>query len=146
MQIKIVNKSNNPMPEYKTVGAAGMDIRADFSQENVSSQQIDGFGWLTVPTGIYMEVPKGYYAQVMSRSGLAFKQSIEAFNGVIDSDYRGEIKVLLKNMSPIPKNIKDGERIAQILIKPVAQPTLTEVDELSNTDRGEGGFGSTGKH
>ena len=146
MEIKIVNRSNNPMPEYKTVGAAGMDIRADFSQLNTSFQQIDSFGWLTVPTGIYLEVPNGYYAEVKSRSGLAFKQQIEAFNGVIDSDYRGEIKVLLKNMSPIRKTIEDGERIAQILIKPVAQPTLSEVGELSSTDRGEGGFGSTGKH
>ena len=143
MQIKIVNKSNNPLPHYETEGSAGMDIRADF---NTSSQQIDGFGWLTVPTGLYMEVPQGYYAQVKSRSGLAFKQGIEAFNGVIDSDYRGEIKVLLKNMSPIPKNIQNGERIAQILILPVVQPELKPVESLSSTERGAGGFGSTGKH
>ena len=145
MEVKIVNKSTNESPKYSREGDAGMDLRANI-EGDISFTQIDSFGWAVVPTGIYVEIPKGYYGQIASRSGLAFKEKIEAFNGVIDSNYRGELKVLLKNLSPIRKTIEHGQRIAQLLIKPIATAETVEVESLEESNRGEQGFGSSGKH
>jgi len=141
MNINVVNKSENPLPKYARDGDAGMDICAS---EDV---QIKAFSWTTIPTGIYLEIPEGYECQIRSRSGLAAKFGIFVLNspGTIDSGYRGEVKIILKNEDHRPYEVKKGDRIAQMVFAPVTNATLTEVAELSDTDRGEGGLGSTGK-
>ena len=141
MNINVVNKSENPLPKYARDGDAGMDICAS---EDV---QIKAFSWTTIPTGIYLEIPEGYECQIRSRSGLAAKFGIFVLNspGTIDSGYRGEVKIILKNEDHRPYEVKKGDRIAQMVFAPVTNAILTEVVELSDTDRGEGGLGSTGK-
>jgi dUTP pyrophosphatase len=144
MQIRIINKSNNPLPAYETSGAAGMDIRA-FTEHQIVLNPLDR---VLVPTGLFIELPEGYEAQLRPRSGLAFKYGISLPNSpaTIDSDYRGEIKVALINLSKEPFIIASGERIAQMVIAKHERAELIPVDVLNETKRGDGGFGSTGKH
>jgi dUTP pyrophosphatase len=139
--IKIVNKSENALPKYARAGDAGMDICAS---EDVT---LKAFNWQKVSTGLYVEIPTGYEIQIRSKSGLASKYGVFVLNspGTIDSGYRGEIKVILQNSDHRPYDIKKGDRIAQMVVAPVTTATLIEVAELSDSDRGEGGFGSTGK-
>lgn len=140
-KVKIINKSNNPLPKYETDGSAGMDIRANEAVELLCHEI------KVVKTGLYLEIPKGWQAEVRSRSGLAAKHGIIVLNspGTIDSDYRGEIKVILYT-TRIPYTIQKGDRIAQIVFTRAEQAELITVNELSETDRGQGGFGSTGNH
>ncbi len=142
--VKIINKSGNPLPEYATTGSAGMDIRASL-EENLVLQPMERY---LVPTGLFIELPEGYEAQVRPRSGLAIKQGLTCLNspGTIDADYRGEIKVILVNLSGEEQTIKSGDRIAQMVISPVKQIQWQEVDSISVTARNEGGFGHTGKN
>jgi len=141
--IKIVNNSENDLPEYATAGSAGMDIRACL-QDPVILQPLER---AMIPTGILMEIPSGYEAQMRPRSGLAYKHGITCLNspGTIDSDYRGELKVILINLSSQPQTVSNGERIAQIVISKVERALLEPVVQLTASDRGEGGFGHTGK-
>ena len=143
MQICIINKSNNPLPAYETSGSAGMDLRA-FVEEEIVLKPLER---KLVPTGLYIELPTGYEAQLRPRSGLAFKHGISLPNSpaTIDSDYRGEIKIALINLSNETFVIKNGERIAQMIIAKHEQAELIQVETLNETKRGEGGFGSTGK-
>ena len=141
VELKVVNRSENPMPKYAKDGDAGMDICASVDV------WLKPFNQAVVPTGLYLEIPEGYEVQIRSRSGLAAKHSISVLNspGTIDSGYRGEIKVILKNHHFQRYDVKKGERIAQMVLAPVTQAKLIEVAELSNSERGEGGLGSTGK-
>ena len=141
LNVNIVNKSDNPLPSYAKAGDAGMDICA---ARNV---EIEKFAKAIVPTGIYLEIPEGFECQIRSRSGLAAKHSIIVLNspGTIDSGYRGEIKVILKNLNYKSYSIKKGDRVAQMVFAPVTVATFNEVTELTNSERGEGGLGSTGK-
>lgn len=143
MQIKIINKSNNPLPAYETSGSAGMDLRA-FIEEEIVLKPLDR---KLVPTGLFIELPEGYEAQLRPRSGLAFKHGISLPNtpATIDSDYRGEIKIALINLSSENFTVKTGERIAQMVIAKHEKAELIRVETLNETKRGEGGFGSTGK-
>ena len=143
MIVKVINHSKHQLPDYQTALAAGMDLCANLS-ENIVLQPL---GRILIPTGLYMEIPAGYEAQIRPRSGLAFKHGITVLNspGTIDADYRGEIKVLLVNLSAHDFVIADGERIAQMVIAPHARVQLLEVVQIDETKRGEGGFGSTGK-
>ena len=142
MEIKVINKSNNPLPKYSTPQSAGMDLRANIKD----SIDIDPLCRVLIPTGIYIELPKGYEVQVRPRSGLALKHGITVLNspGTIDADFRGEICVILVNLSNIPFTIASGTRIAQLVFSKCEQVELVEVEELNNTERGEGGFGHTG--
>jgi dUTP pyrophosphatase len=142
MIVKIINKSKNPLPAYETVGSAGMDLRADIS-EPISLKPLERS---MIPTGLFIELPLGYEAQVRPRSGLAAKRGLTCLNspGTIDSDYRGEIKVILVNLSNDIQMIEPTERIAQMIIAKHERITFQEVSELSDTARGAGGFGSTG--
>lgn len=142
MEIKLVTKSGN-IPEYETSGSAGMDLKAVLDETVVLAP---GERKL-IPTGLYIELPPGYEAQVRARSGLAIKHGITLINcvGTIDSDYRGEIKVPLVNLGSEDFEIKNGERIAQMVIAKYEQVRWQVTDELSETQRGEGGFGHTGK-
>ena len=142
MVVKVINKSNNPLPEYSTPQSAGMDLRA-FIEEPLTLRTLDR---ALIPTGLYIEIPEGYEAQVRPRSGLAIKYGITVLNspGTIDADYRGEICVELINFSNKPYIIKYGERIAQLVFSKCEQAELVEVEELNDTERGEGGFGHTG--
>jgi dUTP pyrophosphatase len=144
MEIRIINKSNNTLPAYETAGSAGMDIRAFVATEVV----LKPLERKLVPTGLFIELPLGYEAQLRPRSGLAFKHGISLPNSpaTIDSDYRGEIKVALINLSNEDFSIKNGDRIAQMIIARHERAEWISVQELNNTDRGHGGFGSTGKH
>ena len=141
--VKIVNTSHHPLPAYQTVHAAGLDLRAFLPEKPITLGMLER---ALVPTGLFMELPEGYEAQIRPRSGLAFKHGISLVNtpGTIDADYRGELKVLLINLSHDPFTITDGERIAQMVIAKYEQAELIEVEELSETNRGTGGFGSTG--
>ena len=143
MKLRIINKSNNPLPGYETAGSAGMDLRAFTEQEILLAP----FERKLIPTGLYIELPDGYEAQLRPRSGLAFKHGISLPNtpATIDSDYRGEIKVALINLSQENFTIKSGDRIAQMVIARYEKAELITVEELTETKRGEGGFGSTGK-
>jgi dUTP pyrophosphatase len=143
MQIRIINKSNNPLPAYETHGSAGMDIRAFIAEEVV----LKPLERKLIHTGLFIELPVGFEAQLRPRSGLAFKHGISLPNSpaTIDSDYRGEIKVALINLSNEEFHIKTGDRIAQMIIARHEKAELIEVEELNDTHRGEGGFGSTGK-
>jgi dUTP pyrophosphatase len=142
MKIKIVNASDNSLPEYETVGSAGMDLRAHLTEPIM----LKPLQRALIPTGLSIELPDGYEAQVRPRSGLALKKGITILNapGTIDSDYRGEIKVIMINLSNETTVINTGERIAQMIIAKYEKAILKEVDELSETERGEGGFGHTG--
>lgn len=143
MEIKIINNSNNPLPAYETAHAAGMDLRAFVNEAIVLNPNAREL----IPTGLFMEIPVGYEAQVRPRSGLAFKYGITVLNspGTIDSDYRGEVKVLLINHGTEPFEINNGERIAQLIIAKHETVSWVNVNELTNTERGSGGYGSTGK-
>ena len=142
MNIKIINKSQNDLPNYETIASAGMDIRANLL-EPITLQPMER---AIVKTGLFIELPIGYEAQVRPRSGLAAKNGITVLNspGTIDADYRGEIGVILINLSNEAFIIENGERIAQLIIAKHERAQWTEVHELSDTSRGEGGFGSTG--
>lgn len=142
MKLKIINKSKNENPSYATNGASGMDLRANLDEDLViRSGEIE-----LVPTGIFMEIPEGYEGQVRARSGLALKYGISLPNGIgtIDSDYRGELKVILINHGKEDFVIKNGDRIAQIVFIKYEKAELEIVDSLENTERSTGGFGSTG--
>jgi dUTP pyrophosphatase len=143
IEVKIINRSNNPLPHYASEGAAGMDVRA-FLEEHVELQPLQR---ALIPTGLFVELPDGYEAQIRPRSGLAIKQGITCLNtpGTIDSDYRGEIKIILINLSSEKAVIHDGDRIAQMVVQKVEKIMWTTAEELSQTSRSEGGFGSTGK-
>lgn len=143
MKINIINKSKHPLPEYKTKFSAGMDIRANIG-EVITMKPLER---RLVPTGLYMEIPEGYEAQIRPRSGLALNEGLGVLNspGTIDADYRGEIGIIVINLSNAVVTIKDGDRICQMIINKVEQPELIEVKELNDTERGDGGFGHTGK-
>ena len=139
MKLKIVNTSDNPLPEYETTGSAGVDLRAQL-QEPVMLKPLQR---ALIPTGLYIELPDGYEAQVRPRSGLALKKGVTVLNspGTIDSDYRGEIKVIMINLSNETTVINTGERIAQLIISKFEKVVFKEVDALNETERGEGGSG-----
>lgn len=139
-KVKIVNKSNHRLPEYATVGAAGMDLKADI----LEPMQLKARSSIIVPTGIYVALPDGCEMQIRGRSGLAFKYDIVSHLGTLDADYRGEIKVKLFNLSDNDFVINPGERIAQIVVARYEKVEWEEVATLDETVRGEGGFGSTG--
>src|SRR6059058_4963837 len=143
LHIKIVNLSNNPLPQYASDGASGMDLRADLN-EPLKLQPLER---QLVSTGLFIELPFGYEAQVRPRSGLAIKHGITCLNspGTIDSDYRGEIKIILVNLSSEEQIINPGDRIAQMVVQKVEQVQWEEVTQLTETVRNDGGFGSTGK-
>ena len=142
MQIKIINKSKHPLPNYETNASAGMDLRANLT-ESITLKPLER---TLVKTGLFIELPIGYEAQVRPRSGLAFKKGITVLNspGTIDADYRGEIGVILVNLSNEDFVIENGERIAQLIIAKHERAEWIQVIELTETSRGEGGFGSTG--
>ena len=142
MKIRIVNHSKHPLPAYETIASAGMDLRADLEAEIA----LKPFERAIVPTGLFVEIPMGYEAQIRPRSGLAIRKGITLLNtpGTIDSDYRGEIKVIMVNLSNEEFVICDGERIAQMVITAHEKADWMEVDELPDTARGAGGFGHTG--
>ena len=142
MQIKIINTSQHPLPNYETNASAGMDLRANLT-ESITLKPLER---TLVITGLYIELPIGYEAQVRPRSGLAFKKGITVLNspGTVDADYRGEIGVILVNLSNEDFVIENGERIAQLIIAKHERAEWIEVQKLSETSRGEGGFGSTG--
>lgn len=144
MKVKVINKSKHPLPQYQTSGSAGMDLVANIEQEITLAP----LQRTIVKTGLFIELPQGVEAQVRPRSGLAYKSGITVLNspGTIDSDYRGEIGVILVNLSNEPFVVKDGERVAQLVIAKHQQIKWKEVDSLETSDRGEGGFGSTGKN
>lgn len=140
--VKIINKSNNPTPSYSTDESAGMDVRA-FLKEPITLNPLDR---VLVPTGLYMELPHGYQCEIRPRSGLALKKGITVLNtpGTIDADYRGEIGIILINLSNEPFVINNGERICQMVIMNYTKVDWVEVEELNDTERGAGGFGHTG--
>jgi dUTP pyrophosphatase len=143
MKIRIVNKSSHPLPAYETALSAGMDLRA-FTGGPVTLKPLER---KLISTGLYMEIPAGYEAQVRPRSGLALKYGVTVLNspGTIDADYRGEIGVILVNLSDKEFTINDGDRIAQIIIASHWKAELVETEEIDNTDRGAGGFGQSGR-
>ena len=143
MKVKVVNSSAFALPEYQTPLSAGLDIRANLS-ESITLSPLER---AMVPTGLFVELPEGYEMQIRPRSGLAAKHGITVLNspGTIDADYRGEIKVLLVNLSNTPFTIEPGERIAQMIVARYEQVEWQAVESLSETERGAGGFGSTGK-
>lgn len=142
--IKIINQSANPLPDYATAGSSGMDLRASLD-EPMAIQPMER---KLVPTGLFIELPEGYEAQVRPRSGLAIKQGITCLNtpGTIDADYRGEIKIILINLSGEEQVIQPGDRIAQLVFQQVVKGSWQPSTSLESTDRNEGGFGHTGKH
>ena len=144
MKLNIVNKSNNALPSYETINSAGMDLRAYLPDGEMVIKPMQR---ALVPTGLFMEIPVGYEGQVRPRSGLAIKSGITVLNspGTIDADYRGEVKVILINLSDQDFVIKSGDRIAQLVIAKCEQMEVVEVETLSETERGSGGFGHTGK-
>ena len=142
MKVNIVNRSRFSLPEYATIHSAGLDLRADMEQSLI----LKPLERSLVPTGLYIELPEGYEAQIRPRSGLAIKHGISLVNtpGTIDPDYRGEIKVIVVNLSDAPFTLEPGERIAQMVIARFEHISWNEVESLSETARGEGGFGHTG--
>ena len=142
MKINIINKSQHPLPSYETIASAGMDLRANLS-ESITLQPLER---TIVKTGLFIELPIGFEAQVRPRSGLAFKNGITVLNspGTVDADYRGEIGVILVNLSNQAFEIQNGERIAQLIVVKHERAEWSAVEELSETSRGAGGFGSTG--
>ena len=142
MTVKFINKSANPLPKYESAQAAGMDIRCNIS-EPVTLQPLER---KLIPTGLFMQLPVGYEAQIRPRSGLALKRGLTVLNtpGTIDSDYRGEVGVILINLSNEPQTIEPAERICQMVIAKHEQPEIVQVEELDETARGAGGFGHSG--
>ena len=142
MQIKIINKSEHPLPTYQTEGSAGMDIYASVKNNII----INPLERVLIPTGLFIALPKGFEAQIRPRSGLAIKQGLTCLNtpGTIDSDYRGEINVILINLSNEVQTIKNGDRVAQMVIAKYEIGEWNLVESLDETERGSGGFGSTG--
>jgi dUTP pyrophosphatase len=143
VQVKIINQSSNPLPAYATPGSSGMDIRASLEQPcNLAPLER-----VLVPTGLFIELPEGYEAQIRPRSGLALNYGITCLNspGTIDADYRGEIKIILINLSGENQVVEHGDRIAQLIIQKVEKAGWKEVQQLENTQRDKGGFGHTGK-
>lgn len=142
MEIKVINKSKHPLPEYQTELSAGMDLRANL-EESITLNPLER---ALIPTGIFMELEAGHEAQIRPRSGLAYKHGITVLNspGTIDADYRGEVKVLLVNLSNDVFVINDGERIAQMIVAEVIQGKWQETEQLGETERGAGGYGHTG--
>ncbi|MNK10427.1 Deoxyuridine 5'-triphosphate nucleotidohydrolase [compost metagenome] len=143
MQIKIINKSTHQLPAYETAHAAGMDLRANI-EEQIIIKPLQRF---LIPTGLFIELPVGYEAQIRPRSGLAYKHGVTVLNspGTIDADYRGELKVLLVNLSDTDFVVNNGERIAQMVVAKHENVVWEQAEELSDTDRGAGGYGHTGK-
>lgn len=144
MEIKVINRSHHPLPQYETPLSAGMDVRAYLPEGPMTLKPMQR---ILIPTGLFMEIPAGYECQVRPRSGLALKHGITVLNspGTIDADYRGELRVILINLGENEFIINDGERIAQLVIASHEQPKWTLAEALSETERGEGGFGHTGK-
>lgn len=144
MEIKIINKSEHPLPNYSTEHSAGMDLRANLETDVV----LKPLQRALIPTGLFIELPEGYEAQIRPRSGLAYKHGITILNapGTIDADYRGEIGVILVNLSSEEFAIKNGERICQMVIAKHEKAQWIETHTLQETERGAGGFGHTGKH
>jgi len=142
LQLRIINKSRHSLPEYHTSGSAGFDVRADLNEPIILSSG----EWRVIPTGLFVQIPDGYELQVRSRSGLAAKNGLAVLNspGTIDSDYRGEIGVILINHSTKPHEIVNGDRVAQLVLAKHETAEFVEVSELDDTDRGQGGFGHTG--
>jgi dUTP pyrophosphatase len=142
-QVQIVNKSHHPLPSYATSGSSGMDIRAFLDQPLV----LQPMERTLVPTGLFIAIPENMEVQIRPRSGLAIKQGLTCLNtpGTIDADYRGELKVILINLSQEPQTINDGDRIAQMVFQQIEKASWVAVEQLDNTERGEGGFGHTGK-
>ncbi len=142
MKINIINKSQHALPSYETIASAGMDLRANLTEPIV----IEPMDRALIPTGLFMELPIGYEAQVRPRSGLALKKGITCLNspGTVDADYRGEVGVILANLSKETFVVENGERIAQMVIAKHERAEWVETEELSTTERGAGGFGSTG--
>lgn len=143
MEIKVINNSCFDLPRYATTGSSGLDLKANID----ASILLNSLERCMVPTGLFLEIPEGYEAQVRPRSGLAAKHGISVLNspGTIDADYRGEIKVILVNLSNEPFTIEPGERIAQIVFAQIEQITWRDVNNISITERGDGGFGHTGR-
>lgn len=143
MELKVINRSHHPLPEYATPLSAGLDLRANLS----APVTLQPLGRALIPTGLFIALPPGFEAQVRPRSGLALKKGIGLLNspGTIDADYRGEIGVILVNLSDEPFVVQDGERIAQMVVARHERVEWTAVDELDETERGAGGFGHTGK-
>jgi dUTP pyrophosphatase len=144
LTIRIINQSVNPLPSYATDGSSGMDLRASLEADI----ELEPLQRCLVPTGLFLEIPAGYEAQVRPRSGLAIKQGITCLNtpGTIDADYRGEIKVILVNLSAEVHLIRHGDRIAQMVFQKVEKVNWMPVSEITETERNAGGFGHTGKH
>ncbi len=142
MKVQIINKSRHPLPQYATPQSAGMDLRANIE----STVVLPPLGRALIPTGLYIALPDGYEAQVRPRSGLALKQGITVLNspGTIDADYRGEVCVIIVNISDVEVKIHDGDRVAQMVIGRYEKAEMIEVETLEDTDRGAGGFGHTG--
>ncbi len=142
MEVKVINRSKHPLPAYETLYSAGMDLRANIDNDMI----IKSLERILIPTGIFIQLPEGYEAQIRPRSGLALKKGISVLNtpGTIDADYRGEIGVILINLSKEDVTIKDGERICQMIISKHERIRWSVVQELSESDRGTGGFGHTG--
>lgn len=142
MNVKIINRSEHPLPAYETSSSAGMDVRANLT----SSVELKPFQRALIPTGLFLEIPEGYECQVRPRSGLAFKKGITVLNapGTIDADYRGEVGVILINLSDETFIVENGERIAQLVFAEYKQAMWVEAEALTETERGAGGFGSTG--
>lgn len=143
MKVKVINRSANELPRYETPSSAGMDVRADLAGAIV----LKPLERTLVPTGLHVELPEGYEMQIRPRSGLAIKHGLTLLNtpGTIDADYRGEIKIIVANLSSEPYELKPGERIAQMVVSRFTQVEWEPVRELSQTERGAGGFGHTGK-
>lgn len=142
VEVKIINKSSHDLPAYETSGSAGMDLRANLDEKII----LKPFERFAIPTGLFIELPQGYEAQIRPRSGLSLKTGLAIPNspGTIDSDYRGEIKVIVANLSNEVVEIKDGDRIAQMVIAKYERAEWIKVDNIDATERGAGGFGSTG--
>ncbi|MCE3296312.1 MAG: dUTP diphosphatase [Crocinitomicaceae bacterium] len=143
LQVKVINQSGHELPKYETHGAAGLDLKANIEE----AVELKPLQRALIKTGIFIEIPEGYEAQVRPRSGLAYKYGVTVLNspGTIDADYRGEVGVILVNLSDQPFVIENGERIAQLVFAKVEQAEWSESNGLSETNRGAGGFGSTGK-
>jgi len=143
IRVRVVRKTSEPLPAYETAQSAGMDLRANLEEAILLAPGQRAL----VPTGLFLEIPEGYEAQVRPRSGLALKRGLTVLNspGTIDADYRGEVGVILVNLSQEEQRLEKGERVAQLLFAPVTRAELVEVEVLGDTERGSGGFGSTGK-
>jgi dUTP pyrophosphatase len=144
LKISVINQSRHPLPEYATAGSSGLDLRANLE----SAVVLNSLERQLIPTGLFMEIPEGYEAQVRPRSGLAIKLGLTCLNspGTIDADYRGEIKIILINLSREPQQVNDGDRIAQLVFQKVEKVNLVSVSTLTTSERAEGGFGHTGKN